>query len=144
VSKSGTLDVLLNTIRAAAQGQVTFSAAASARIVQELNSPSEPVEQLTSRELEVMECIAQGLSNKEIAWRLRVSEKTIKSHVSTILSKFGLQSRTQAALYATRIGLVPTERPAAAAAARNVVMLDTQRSTRTAFSARPAIRAAMS
>jgi hypothetical protein len=50
--------------------------------------------------------VVQGLSNKEIAWQLRISEKTVKSHVSTILSKFGLESRTQAAMHATRTGLV--------------------------------------
>jgi hypothetical protein len=50
--------------------------------------------------------VAGGLANKAIAWKLRISEKTVKSHVSTILGKFGLESRTQAALYAARNGLV--------------------------------------
>ena len=57
----------------------------------------------------MLECITQGLSNKEIAWNLRITEKTVKSHVSTILDKLGLESRTQAALHATRLGLVRTE-----------------------------------
>jgi DNA-binding NarL/FixJ family response regulator len=110
--KTATIPDLLQTIVAAAQGQVTFSAAASARLVQELHAPVDEPEHLTGRELEVLTCIAQGLSNKEIAWKLRISEKTVKSHVSTILGKFGMESRTQAALYATRRGLVANE-PAA-------------------------------
>jgi DNA-binding NarL/FixJ family response regulator len=99
--------VLLGSIRAAADGRVTLSAATSLRLVEELRAPVESPERLTERELEVLECVTQGLANKEIAWRLRISEKTVKSHVSTILSKFGLVSRTQAALHATRTGLVP-------------------------------------
>src|SRR5207342_3625371 len=108
--KTAPVDDLVQTIRAAAQGQVTFSAAASARFVQELHAPSEQPEHLTDRELEVMACVADGMSNKEIAWKLNISEKTVKSHVSTILGKFGLESRTQAALHATRLGLVPSGR----------------------------------
>jgi len=74
----------------------------------------EQPERLTSRELEVLGCVAHGLANKEIAWKLRISEKTVKSHVSTILGKFGLESRTQAAMHATRMGLVAPQalRPA--------------------------------
>jgi DNA-binding NarL/FixJ family response regulator len=106
LSKTASIEVLLETIRAAAQGQVTFSAATSAQLVQELRAPVEEPERLTGRELEVLGCLVQGLSNKEIAWQLRISEKTVKSHVSTILSKFGLESRTQAAMHATRTGLV--------------------------------------
>ena len=60
--------------------------------------------------------IADGLANKEIAWKLRISEKTVKKHVSTILDKFGLQSRTQAALHAWRVGLARPERLQANAA----------------------------
>src|SRR5207244_6064216 len=89
-----------------AQGQVQFSPAAAARLVQEVQGPIDQPERLTGRELEVLECIAQGLANKAIAWKLRISEKTVKSHVSTILGKFGLDSRTQAALHAARMGLV--------------------------------------
>lgn len=104
--KKAPVEVLVGTIRTAAQGQVTFSAAISARLIQELRSPTDQPDRLTARELEVLECVAHGLSNKEIAWNLRISEKTVKSHVSTILGKFGLASRTQAALHATRVGLV--------------------------------------
>jgi DNA-binding NarL/FixJ family response regulator len=116
VAKTSSTEDLLETIRAAAQGHVAFSAGMQARLVQELRAPAEEPERLTGRELEVLERLADGLSNKEIAWRLRISEKTVKSHVSTILGKFGLESRTQAALHATRTGLVSMNRSASGAA----------------------------
>ncbi|MBC6448906.1 response regulator [Actinokineospora xionganensis] len=62
---------------------------------------------LTSRESEVLEAVVRGLSNREIAKKFDLSEKTVKSHMSAILAKLGLQDRTQAALYAVRTGLVP-------------------------------------
>jgi DNA-binding NarL/FixJ family response regulator len=63
-------------------------------------------EELTEREAEVLRLLAQGQANKEIARSLNISEKTVKVHVSNILSKLGVQSRTQATLYAIRVGLV--------------------------------------
>jgi DNA-binding NarL/FixJ family response regulator len=109
LSTTDSIEVLLETIRAAARGQVTFSAAMSAVLAQELRAPAEPPERLTEREFDVLECVAHGLANKEIARSLHISEKTVKSHVSTILGKLGLESRTQAALHATRTGLVSVE-----------------------------------
>jgi len=131
VNTTGSIEVLLEAIRVAAQGQVTFSAAVSARLVQELRAPVESPEHLTGRELEVLECITQGLSNKEIAWNLRITEKTVKSHVSTILGKFGMVSRTQAALHATRTGLVSMDRTGCSALPRvrqsSVISIDSRR-----------------
>jgi DNA-binding NarL/FixJ family response regulator len=130
-SKTASIDVLVQTIRAAARGQVTFSAAVSARLVQELREPTEQPEHLTGREVEVLGHVAQGLSNKEIAWNLRISEKTVKSHVSTILGKLGMESRTQAALHATRTGLVSTDPSGCSGTLRNrertVIALDSWR-----------------
>jgi len=70
-----------------------------------VSTPESP-EALTERETEVLRLLAQGHSNKQIAHRLHIAEKTVKTHVSNILSKLGVQSRTQATLYAVRIGLV--------------------------------------
>jgi two-component system, NarL family, response regulator LiaR len=66
-------------------------------------------EALTARELEVLGLIAQGLSNQEIANRVMVSEPTVRTHVSRILGKLHLASRTQAALYAVREGLADAD-----------------------------------
>ena len=63
-----------------------------------------PFESLTPRELSVLTCIARGRSNKEIAAKLTLAEKTVKNHVSNLLSKLGLQSRMQAALWAVQKG----------------------------------------
>ena len=65
-----------------------------------------PREELTRRELDVLKCIAQGMSNAEIAEALSVSMPTVRSHVHNLLGKLNLASRTQAALYAIEIGLV--------------------------------------
>jgi len=70
-----------------------------------VRAPDSP-EALTERETEVLRLLAQGRSNKEIAAALTIGEKTVKTHVSNILSKLNVPSRTQAALYAVRIGLV--------------------------------------
>jgi DNA-binding NarL/FixJ family response regulator len=128
--KTAPFEVLLQTVRAAARGLVTFSASASARLVHELHTPPDEPEHLTDRELEVLGCITDGLSNKAIAWKLKISEKTVKTHVSTILGKFGLESRTQAAMHATRVGLVHAERSAAHRAMSRSGPLDSQRRTR--------------
>jgi len=66
---------------------------------------------LTPRETEVLRLLGEGLSNRALAERLFLSEKTVKTHVSSILAKLGLTDRTQAALYAVRHGLAGTERP---------------------------------
>jgi len=139
--RTATLDALIQTIRAAAQGRVTLSAAASARLAEELRAPAQEPEHLTARELEVLACVAEGLSNKQIAWQFHISEKTVKSHVSTILSKFGLESRTQAALHATRVGLVSSERrprTQVRPVERNIVSLEAQRHGRRPLGTRSA------
>ena len=98
-------DALCQAIKAAAAGQVQLTPKAAARLMQAVSSPESP-EELTERETEVLRLLAQGQSNKQIARSLQIGEKTVKTHVSNILSKLGVQSRTQATLYAVRIGLV--------------------------------------
>src|SRR5215208_5669755 len=101
-------DELRRAIKAAAAGQVQLSPQAAMRLLREVRAPESP-ETLTERETDVLRLLARGQANKEIAQGLSVGEKTVKTHVSNILAKLGVQSRTQAALYAARIGLVPTE-----------------------------------
>jgi DNA-binding NarL/FixJ family response regulator len=76
--------------------------------MREVVAPDRP-EPLSERELDVLRLLARGRANKEIARELSIAEKTVKSHVSSILGKLGVQSRTQAALYAGRVGLVPVD-----------------------------------
>jgi DNA-binding NarL/FixJ family response regulator len=101
-------DELRRAIRAAAAGQVQLSPQAAARLMREVKAPESP-EALTERETEVLRLLAHGASNKEIAQALTIGEKTVKTHVSNILAKLGVPSRTQAALYAVRIGLVSVD-----------------------------------
>lgn len=100
-------DDLIRAIKAAAAGQVQLSPKAAARLMREVRAPESP-ETLTERETEVLRLLAEGKANKEIAQALTIGEKTVKTHVSSILGKLNVTSRTQAALYAVRIGLVPT------------------------------------
>ncbi|HLA06259.1 MAG TPA: response regulator transcription factor [Anaerolineales bacterium] len=98
-------DELCRAIKAAAAGQVQLAPQAAERLVREIKAPESP-EKLTERETDVLRLVALGRSNKEIAMELVIGEKTVKTHVSNILMKLGLSSRTQAALHAVRIGLV--------------------------------------
>jgi NarL family two-component system response regulator LiaR len=100
---------LRRAIKAAAAGQVQLSPQAAARLMREVRAPESP-ETLTERETEVLRLLAEGQANKEIARSLDIGEKTVKTHVSNILAKLGVQSRTQAALYAVHIGLVSADK----------------------------------
>jgi DNA-binding NarL/FixJ family response regulator len=101
---------LCRAIKAAAAGQVQLAPEAAARLMREVRAPepkaAEEADVLTERETDVLRLLARGMANKEIAAELTIGEKTVKTHVSNILGKLGLQSRTQAALHAARIGLV--------------------------------------
>jgi DNA-binding NarL/FixJ family response regulator len=99
---------LRRAIKAAAAGQVQLSPQAAARLMREVRAPDAP-EQLTERETDVLKLLARGKANKEIAQELVIGEQTVKTHVSNILTKLGVQSRTQAALYAAQKGIVTLE-----------------------------------
>ncbi len=96
---------LILAIKAAAAGQVQLSPKAAARLVREVRAPETP-EALTQRETEILKLVGKGLSNKEIASALNIGEKTVRTHVSNVLAKLKVNSRTQAALHAIQLGLV--------------------------------------
>jgi NarL family two-component system response regulator LiaR len=98
-------DELCRAIKAAAAGQVQLSPQAAERLMREIRAPESP-EKLTERETDVLRLLALGKANKEIAAELYIGETTVKTHVSNILMKLGVQSRTQAAIFAVRMGLV--------------------------------------
>jgi NarL family two-component system response regulator LiaR len=103
---------LLKAIRDVHRGQVSLHPTVALKVVRELNQGSDlpPTQDpLTARELEVLTLLAKGLSNEDIAARLVISERTVGTHVSNILSKLHLANRTQAALYALREGLARLE-----------------------------------
>jgi DNA-binding NarL/FixJ family response regulator len=108
--KTTAADALCQAIHAAAAGQVQLAPEAAALLMREVRqpgaAPSQGVDALTERETEVLKLLAQGQANKEIAVSLGIGDKTVKTHVSNVLAKLGVQSRTQAALQAARAGLV--------------------------------------
>jgi DNA-binding NarL/FixJ family response regulator len=103
---------LLDSLR---KGEAPLSGAIATKILKEFTQPTEAtsekeiVEELTSREINVLSLIAEGKTNKEIADELVISENTVKIHLRNILDKLHLQNRIQAAVYAVRKGLADTE-----------------------------------
>ncbi len=100
---------LIRAIRAAASGQSMLTGSIARRLLRELSGEQATGvdrEVLTERELEVLRHLAHGLSNEDLGRRLFISEATVRSHVSNILSKLSLANRTQAALYALKEGIV--------------------------------------
>jgi NarL family two-component system response regulator LiaR len=96
---------LARAIRTAHAGKALIDPAVAARLVDSLSEGrGDGAELLTRREREVLDLIASGFSNKRIALELGVAEKTVKTHVSHLLAKLGVSDRTQAALYAARLG----------------------------------------
>jgi DNA-binding NarL/FixJ family response regulator len=91
---------------AAARDEVFLDAAVARRLAQEIRGPRSGLAALTAREREILVLVAAGMSNKEIAAELVISERTARTHVSNVLGKLDLTSRTQAALVAVREGLV--------------------------------------
>jgi DNA-binding NarL/FixJ family response regulator len=112
ILKDAEADDVADAIRAAYRGEVHLDPAVAgllARRVRERASAAAPEEPLTERERQVLGLVARGLSNKAIADRLAITERTARTHVSNILGKLGLASRTQAALYAVEHHLVPDD-----------------------------------
>ena len=103
-------DELADTVRKAAVGEAVLHPRVAARVVRELHGARRDApnvfHELSDREMEVLKLIAEGMGNAEIAGKLYLSEKTVKSHVSNILGKLHLADRTQAAVYAWREGVV--------------------------------------
>ena len=98
-------DDLMNAIRAVQHGETPLAPAVAKKLIEGVMSPHEDarrLDQLTERERQVLALLGHGLSNKEIAAKLSISEKTVKFHVSGVLSKLGLNDRTQAALFASK------------------------------------------
>jgi NarL family two-component system response regulator LiaR len=106
--KDAQANELRTVIKAVAAGQVQFSPQVSSYLLRELQEPVKPTT-LTDREAQVLNLLAQGKSNKEIASYLQIAEDTVKSHIRHILTKLGVQSRTQAVILAIRQGLVASE-----------------------------------
>ena len=104
--KDVSADSLVRAIRAAHAGRATLSPEAAQALVETANQPPAPGLDLTERECEVLALLVEGLNNTQIAGRLTVSPSTIKSHVSNILSKLGVASRTEAVTLALRNRLV--------------------------------------
>jgi NarL family two-component system response regulator LiaR len=113
ILKDVSAEELASAVRKAAAGEAVLHPRVAARIIKELQGRREealnPFTELSERELEVLKLIADGMSNAEMAAKLVLSEKTIKGHVSNILSKLHLADRTQAAVYAWREGVVRKE-----------------------------------
>ena len=106
--KDAEADEVAAAIRAACRGEVHLDPAIAKQLTQSLVAPKQQaVDALTDREREVLALVAEGLSNRQIADSLVISERTARTHVSNILGKLGVASRTQAALLAIREGTVP-------------------------------------
>ena len=103
-------DALADAVRRTARGEAILHPRIATRLVQAVRAPSSDptpsaLDRLSQREREVLELMADGLSNQIIATRMGIGEKTVKTHVSNVLAKLELQDRTQAAVYAWRAGV---------------------------------------
>lgn len=116
-------EALVEAIRVVHAGEALLAPSVTRRLIEEFarSAParrrSEALDLLTARELDVLRCVAAGLSNAEIAVRLFVEPSTVKTHVNRLLAKLGLRDRTQAVVYAYESGLVVPGREASAGGA---------------------------
>jgi DNA-binding NarL/FixJ family response regulator len=96
---------LLNGIRSAAKGDTPLSPKAAKELLRD-RIKRRPLDDLTQRELDVLTLVGRGMSNKQIAWRLGISEKTVKAHLGSVFDRLGVEDRVQAALWAQRHGII--------------------------------------
>lgn len=106
--KDADADEVVAAVRAAYRGEVHLDPAVARTLTRSLVAPEQTATSLTPREREILVLVAQGKSNRDIANTLVISERTARTHVSNVLTKLGLASRTQAALWAVREGMVPS------------------------------------
>lgn len=104
--KTSSADEIAEAIKKAASGENVIEPKVASKMMNRFRKETLPHEELTEREMEVLICIGNGLTNQEISEKLFIGIKTVKTHVSNILSKLGVQDRTQAAVYAHRNGLM--------------------------------------
>jgi DNA-binding NarL/FixJ family response regulator len=106
--KDADAEEVVAAVRAAYRGEVHLDPVVARNLTRSLVAPAQTATTLTPREREILVLVAQGKSNRDIANTLVISERTARTHVSNVLTKLGLASRTQAALWAVREGLVPS------------------------------------
>lgn len=109
VLKDSTADAIGSAIIAVVSGDRVMAGAVANRVLEMLTgttTPKEFYDGLTNREIEILKLLANGMANKQIAYRLKISEKTVRNHVSNTYDKLGIYDRSQAVLYAVRKGLV--------------------------------------
>jgi DNA-binding NarL/FixJ family response regulator len=109
VLKDSTADAIASSVVAVTSGERVMAGAVANRVLQMLTgatTPKEFYDGLTNREVEILKLLANGMANKQIAYRLKISEKTVRNHVSNTYEKLGIYDRSQAVLYAVRKGLV--------------------------------------
>jgi DNA-binding NarL/FixJ family response regulator len=107
--KDAAPDELARAVRAVMQGGVTLEPEIAARVLERL-AEGEPVEELSARELDVLQLLVDGATNRAIAARLHLSENTVKTYLSRIFTKLDVQSRSEAVSVALRRGVVPLRR----------------------------------
>jgi DNA-binding NarL/FixJ family response regulator len=103
---------LVGAVRTVAAGQSTLDAHTAQRVMERLRertSGPDPVSALSRQEKRVLDLISEGLTNRQIAGRMFLSEKTVKNYVSSLLGKLGMQRRAQAAAFAARMAAAPGE-----------------------------------
>jgi DNA-binding NarL/FixJ family response regulator len=109
VLKDSQSDAIITSIQAVVSGERVMAGAVANRVLDMLTgaaTPKEFYDGLTTREVEILKLLATGMANKQIAFRLKISEKTVRNHVSNMYQKLNIYDRSQAVLYAVRKGLV--------------------------------------